>query len=912
MANETVAAMNTVVDSSQLVLLCLPLATFILWHLWGHIVSPLKNYPGPLLARYTNLWRLYHTYRGSIHLVYQKLHEQYGHIVRVGPNVVDVDLPELTEFYHGSSALVNGKIVYNLFSETDAHKHAKEKRPIAKYYSPVGVAALEPHMDKIIGNLCHALETRFMENGHSFDLGKWLLYYTWDVVGAVTFSQPIGYLEKGHDFDGTLGDSETALDYFAVVGMIPVLDHWFDKNPVVHIGPPGFNTITGISLRHLVDRYQGKDADYHDPEQPDFLDKFIEAKHANPKEVDDAQIISWLMINMIAGADTTAATLRSAFYYSFRDKRIWKRLQDETLTAGLHNKIPVAYSDARAIPYVEAVVREALRILPGVSMPLERYVPQGGYRLSDGSLLPEGSILGVNPYLLARNKEIYGEDAEDFRPERWLRNEAVGETQEEFERRLAAMNSADLTFGGGRRICTGKNLGLFQVYKVLATLVALYEFDLVEPDREWKVINTLISPSLAAQSTFVSPSESLAFGLSIPDDPNNVDLYFSLAMPRGEYWGAVGLGGHKMRGTLVLMIYSSASADNVTFSPRLATGHTEPEYYSGLDYETLTVNTGYVNDTTYVYSAVCHNCREWPGGSIDVNSTSQEFIFATGPGGNMESDSQRASVKLHYEHGTFTMDMTHATGPAGPAVLNYTTTDDSDGATLVGKITEGMYDWVAVAHAVFMVGCFFGLMPFGVLVLRVGQWVRWHGLNQGVAMLGVIVGFGLGIKTSTLYNRSKSFNTPHQIIGILVFIFLFGQFVLGFMHHRKFKKTQKPTKLAPIHVWLGRLIIVLGIVNGFLGFPLALSPRYDYALLAIIVAVVSMMTLVLSCKLLIARRRRRHQEQERSEGPPPGYNAEPWVVHGQQPFQATSFEMGSLGKNGRVNVSEAQPPPAYT
>lgn len=272
------------------------------------------------------------------------------------------------------------------------------------------------------------------------------------MVGAVTFSQPIGYLEKGHDFDGTLGDSESAMDYFAVVGMIPVLDLWFDKNPVKHVGPPGFNTITGISLRHLVDRYQGNDTDYHDPEKPDFLDRFIEAKQANPKEVDDAEIASWLMINMIAGADTTATTLRSAFYYSFRDKRIWKRLQEEALTDGLHKKMSVAYSDAHAIPYVEAVVREALRILPGVSMPLERYVPQGGYHLSDGSLLPEGSIFGVNPYLLARNKDIYGEDVEDFRPERWLRNEEVGETEEEFERRLAAMNSADLTFGGGRRM----------------------------------------------------------------------------------------------------------------------------------------------------------------------------------------------------------------------------------------------------------------------------------------------------------------------------------------------------------------------------------------------------------------------------------------------------------------------------
>ncbi|KUI60602.1 hypothetical protein VP1G_07797 [Cytospora mali] len=326
----------------------------------------------------------------------------------------------------------------------------------------------------------------------------------------------------------------------------------------------------------------------------------------------------------------------------------------------------------------------------------------------------------------------------------------------------------------------------------------------------------LISPSLAAQSTFVSPSQSLAFGLSIPDDATNDDLYFSLAMPTGEYWAAVGLGNDRMSGTLVFMIYSSASGENVTFSPRLATSNTEPEYYSSLDYETLTDNTGLVDDATYVYSAVCHNCRKWPGGSIDVTSKAQKFIFATGPAGDVRSDNQRESVKIHYEHGTFTMDMVHATGAAGPTTLNSTTAVYDYGATLVGQVTEGMTDWVAVVHAVFMVGCFVVLMPFGVLILRVGQWVRWHGFHQGVAMVGVIIGFGLGIKTSTLYNRSKNFSNPHQIIGLLVFFFLLGQFVLGCMHHRKFKKTQQPTKLAPIHVWLGRLILVLGFVNGFL------------------------------------------------------------------------------------------------
>lgn len=54
MAKETVEAMDTVINGSQLVLLCLPLATFILWNTWGHVVSPLRNYPGPLLASRCN------------------------------------------------------------------------------------------------------------------------------------------------------------------------------------------------------------------------------------------------------------------------------------------------------------------------------------------------------------------------------------------------------------------------------------------------------------------------------------------------------------------------------------------------------------------------------------------------------------------------------------------------------------------------------------------------------------------------------------------------------------------------------------------------------------------------------------------------------------------------------------------
>lgn len=307
------------------------------------------------------------------------------------------------------------------------------------------------------------------------------------MVGAIAFSEPIGYLDKGTDFDGTLRDADKAMDYFCVIGAMPFLDYVFDKNPVYRLGPPGYGTVTAIGIQHLIDRCQGKDKHIHDPNIPDYLDKFLEAKKADPDNVDDAQIISWLMFNLIAGADTTAITIRSAIYYSLKNPQVWARLTGEIRASKLD--VPPAYKDAKALPYVEAVVREALRVLPGVSMTMERYVPKGGFTLPNGDYLPEGTVVGMNPYITGRNKSIYGEDAEEFNPERWLRDEDGGESEADFQARLLRMNKADLSFGAGSRVCIGKHIGLFQTYKVLVTLISKYDIELAT-DKEWTVINS--------------------------------------------------------------------------------------------------------------------------------------------------------------------------------------------------------------------------------------------------------------------------------------------------------------------------------------------------------------------------------------------------------------------------------------
>lgn len=193
-----------------LAVLALPLGSYFLWCFLSFVSSPLRKYPGPLLAsksyspiwdtrvfiltsllvsEFTRLWYLRQASTGDSHLELKRLHDKHGSVVQIAPHIIDVDMPELihtifnikgdwlkTEFYHGSSALVNGQIVLNIFSQTDPAKHAEERKPIAKYYSPSATAALEPHMDKIINKLCHQLEIRFVENSKICDLGKWILY----------------------------------------------------------------------------------------------------------------------------------------------------------------------------------------------------------------------------------------------------------------------------------------------------------------------------------------------------------------------------------------------------------------------------------------------------------------------------------------------------------------------------------------------------------------------------------------------------------------------------------------------------------------------------------------------------------------------------------------------------------------
>lgn len=163
-------------------------------------------------------------------------------------------------------------------------------------------------------------------------------------------------------------------------------------------------------------------------------------------------------------------TLRAIFYFLLKNPEKYNRLVAELDAAKLPHPIP--YSSASTLPYLEAVVRESMRLYPAVAMMLERIVPEGGLTLSDGRQLPAGTTVGINPWVIGHTSEIFGDDLESFIPERWLKGD--NEDEDEYKARFQAMKSADLSFGAGNRICIGKNMAVVEMYKIIPTLLLKY------------------------------------------------------------------------------------------------------------------------------------------------------------------------------------------------------------------------------------------------------------------------------------------------------------------------------------------------------------------------------------------------------------------------------------------------------
>jgi cytochrome P450 len=182
----------------------------------------------------------------------------------------------------------------------------------------------------------------------------------------------------------------------------------------------------------------------------------------------------------MAGADSTSIAHRAILYILMQNPDHLAKIVAEIGEADTAGKLstPVKAIESMNLRYTCACVKEAMRIFPPFQFHMPRVAPEHGLEIC-GYWIPAGHIVGVNPALCQFDLTIFGSNAHEFRPERWL----------ESRERSFAMEKAILHFGAGTRTCLGKNIALMEIHKTIPEVLRNFTFEMSH-NRGWKTRNS--------------------------------------------------------------------------------------------------------------------------------------------------------------------------------------------------------------------------------------------------------------------------------------------------------------------------------------------------------------------------------------------------------------------------------------
>jgi cytochrome P450 len=366
---------------------------------------------------------------------------------------------------------------------------------ISHLFSMSSVVESESFVDNATKAYFNVID-EYATKGKPMEMGHWLHMYTFDIIGELFFGRMFGFINERRDIGGYMAAVDVILPHAI---RLAVLYEWM--RPIINIVmyPLSANLrqaikcfeALGVESKRYVDDRVGKKST-----RPDMLSKLLKVAEEKSPDFDITDVYTEAYTAIFAGSETTATAMRSCVYHLCRNPEAKAKLVGEIDEAQRDGKLSemVTYGEAIKLPYLSAVIKEAMRVQPSIVLTFPRHVPVGGATIC-GRYFPEGCRVGVNPYVLHYQTSIFGEDAEDFNPDRWFRPEASN------------MESYMFQFGSGSRTCigwcplharaivteanractlTGKNVAMAEIFKFVPKLFREYDVRLENPDKPWK------------------------------------------------------------------------------------------------------------------------------------------------------------------------------------------------------------------------------------------------------------------------------------------------------------------------------------------------------------------------------------------------------------------------------------------
>ncbi|KAI1322518.1 cytochrome P450 [Xylariaceae sp. FL0255] len=443
------------------------------------VLHPLRHYPGPLVAKFTDCYAGFYALSMRLHLATYQDHKRYGSIIRHGPNRLVFNSPTaLNDIYRNER--VTKSYVYTLirqpngipsiFGAIDRQRHAIKRKLIGRAVNDQSMRTFEPTLQEQVDVFLRILYDS-SRTSSPVEMSRCCKRLGLDVVGHLAFGFDLKtQTEPTYRF---MGDAIAKSGFrINMIFQLPLVQnkifdlvlHYFSRNQRLE-----YNR----ALQHIISTRLSIEKDAkHDLYS-------IVADSINTGGADGIQLgelWSEAVFFFPAGGDTTSTAMSALFFYLSRNSESYDKLTRE---------IRNTFSDVSEIRggqklsgcrYLRACIDEALRMSSPVSGTPWREIAKeeqaNGLWIVDGHVIPPGTQVGVNIYSLHHNEEYFPKPFA-FRPERWLTEDPDA---------LRSMNNAFTPFSVGYRGCAGKAMAYLESSLVVAKTLWYFDFSKVPGD----------------------------------------------------------------------------------------------------------------------------------------------------------------------------------------------------------------------------------------------------------------------------------------------------------------------------------------------------------------------------------------------------------------------------------------------
>ncbi|CEL06536.1 hypothetical protein ASPCAL09709 [Aspergillus calidoustus] len=379
---------------------------------------PLSHIPGPKLAAATHLYEFYYdVWRSGRYLFeIEKMHRQYGPIVRITPREIHINDPEFYDEIYAPSS------------------RRREK-------DPAHVPLYSERVQKLIQRF-----EGFYRAKRPLQVDDAFTALTADIITYYSYGRLWGFLED-ENFRSDIRQASSELSAMVHLNrFFPFLAPMLMMIPVWLIGlvSPASEKESGKSTRTIAHRLG-------DPALP------VEERSIARQEEES-------LIVLAAGTETTGRVLSLAAYYIYQDQNVLRRLREEVQTVLPTPTSTCALSELEQLPYLSAVVSESLRVANPVIGRTPRVAPDEALKYKNYTI-PPGTPISSSSLFIHRNETIFPNPTH-FNPDRWL--QAKGQR---LDRYLTS-------FTKGSRACLGINLAYAEMYIALAHLVRRIDLEI--------------------------------------------------------------------------------------------------------------------------------------------------------------------------------------------------------------------------------------------------------------------------------------------------------------------------------------------------------------------------------------------------------------------------------------------------